>query len=390
VTLAAAAAGKTRTPRSEASGGRAATPGVQLALRDRLLASARFQRWAADFPLTRPVARRRARALFDLCAGFVYSQVLQAWIQLGVCEILLEGPQPLDGLADRLSLPRAAAACLMEAAAALRLARRARDGRFALGSLGAALLGNPGVAAMIRHHSLLYHDLHDPVALLRGQAGPTGLRRLWPYADCDRPTDLGPEQIEQYSDLMAASLPLVAADVLAAYRFDRHRSLLDLGGGDGSFLSEVADAAPSIQLMLFDLPAVAQRAARRLAGSKLAGRVSVFGGDMRVDALPQGADVISLVRVIHDHGDAEALAILGAARRALPPGGTLLLAEPMAQTGGAEQVGAYFSVYLLSMGSGRPRSAAALSDLLRAAGYTRVRTLRTRRPMLVRVLLGEA
>ncbi len=34
--------------------------------------------FAIRYPLTRPVARRRAAALFDLCAGFVYSQVLVA------------------------------------------------------------------------------------------------------------------------------------------------------------------------------------------------------------------------------------------------------------------------------------------------------------------------
>ncbi|MGZ6036711.1 MAG: hypothetical protein ACXWLG_14775, partial [Myxococcaceae bacterium] len=47
-------------------------------LRNRILSSPRFQRWAAEFPLFRWIARRRTLALFDLCAGFVYSQVLQA------------------------------------------------------------------------------------------------------------------------------------------------------------------------------------------------------------------------------------------------------------------------------------------------------------------------
>lgn len=42
-----------------------------LALCDRLLASPAFQRRAAAFPLTRPMARRRAREVFDLVAGFV-------------------------------------------------------------------------------------------------------------------------------------------------------------------------------------------------------------------------------------------------------------------------------------------------------------------------------
>ena len=67
--------------------------------RDRLLASRRFQRWAAAFPLTRPIARRRARALFDLCAGFVYSQVLFACVRLKLFDALAAGPLAVAGTA---------------------------------------------------------------------------------------------------------------------------------------------------------------------------------------------------------------------------------------------------------------------------------------------------
>ncbi|HQT73822.1 MAG TPA: methyltransferase, partial [Acidiphilium sp.] len=49
-------------------------------LRNRLLANGTFQDLAARFPPTRFVARREARALFDLCAGFVYSQTLAACV----------------------------------------------------------------------------------------------------------------------------------------------------------------------------------------------------------------------------------------------------------------------------------------------------------------------
>ena len=43
-----------------------------------------------------------------------------------------------------------------------------------------ALVGNAAVAAMVEHHALLYADLADPVALLRGGA-PTRLAAYWPY-----------------------------------------------------------------------------------------------------------------------------------------------------------------------------------------------------------------
>lgn len=53
-----------------------------LAWRDRLVSRPAFQRFAARFPLTRSIAERQSRAVFDLCAGFVYSQVLAAVVEL--------------------------------------------------------------------------------------------------------------------------------------------------------------------------------------------------------------------------------------------------------------------------------------------------------------------
>jgi len=366
------------------------------AARARLLASTRFQRWAAGFPLTRPIARRRARALFDLCAGFVYSQVLLACVRLRLCEILFDQPLDSDTLAARLGLHRDAAERLLAAAVALQLAALRPGGRYALGPLGAALIGNPAIGAMVRHHALLYADLADPERILRDSGGPdrhtaTALGRYWPYAGSDQPASLPAEYLEEYTALMAASQPLVADEVLDAYRFHRHRCLLDLGGGDGGFLSAVARRAPRLRMMLFDLPPVAARAQARFARERLSGRAKAFGGDFLTDDLPRGADIVSLVRVVHDHDDRAASALLQAAHRALPPGGTLLLAEPMSGTPGAEPVGdAYFGFYLLAMGSGRPRRADALAALLAKAGFDRVRLLPTRQPLLVRILLARA
>ena len=91
------------------------------AARDRLLASPRFQRWAAGFPLTRQIAQKRAQALFDLCAGFVYSQVLAACVKLKLFDILAEQPQTAAQLSRRLALPLDRTMRLLAAAVSLRL-----------------------------------------------------------------------------------------------------------------------------------------------------------------------------------------------------------------------------------------------------------------------------
>jgi demethylspheroidene O-methyltransferase len=349
------------------------------ALRDRLLTNPRFVTWAGAFPLTRFVARKRAGALFDLCAGFVYSQVLFACVKLGAFDVLRHEPLSVEDFASRVRLPLEGGERLLQAAKALELVEQRGRGRFGLGPLGAAMVANPGIAAMVEHHAHLYTDLADPVALLRGDSDRTALAGYWPYAAADQPSALPDDQVAEYSRLMSLSLPLVAEEVLDGYGMRRHRCLLDVGGGEGAFVEAAGTRNPHLRLMLFDLPAVAERARARLSGSALADRLEVAGGDFLTDPLPKGADIVSLIRVILDHDDANALRILKAARAALPPAGVLLLAEPLAETAGSEAVAAYFAFYLRAMGRGRPRSFDQLKTLLTDAGFDNIRLTGGRR-----------
>lgn len=361
-----------------------------LALRDRWLASSRFQRWAAMLPFTRPIARRQARALFDLCAGFVYSQVLLACVRLRLFDVLAGSPCAPAVVAERTGLSPGAAERLLRAAAALGLVAPRRGGRFGLGVLGAALRGNPALGPLIEHHALLYADLQDPVALLRGERPAGALAGFWPYAGTDRPAALPSDGVVPYSALMAASQSFIAAEILDAYPMRQHRCLLDVGGGAGVFLAAAAERWPKLRLMLADLPAVAALAQARFDELGLRDRAVAHALDFLVDPLPNGADLVSIVRVLHDHDDAAVLAILQAAHRALPIGGTLLVAEPLAGTPGAEPVGdAYFGFYLLAMGSGRARTVAEIGSLLMAAGFDRGRSLPTRLPLLTQVIAAR-
>jgi demethylspheroidene O-methyltransferase len=371
----------------------AAVPGWRqrwCAWRDRVLASPEFQRRAARSWWMRPIARRRARALFDLVAGFVYSQVLLGCVRVRAFEILAEGPQSLPELARRFDLPLPGAERLLAAAVSLELVEDRGDGLYGLGKLGAPMLGNPGIAAMVEHHALLYADLRDPLMLLRGQGEAPALSRYWAYAEAAAPGALPREQVDAYSALMSASQPLVAQQVLDAYPLHGHRCLLDVGGGQGRFLIAAGQRTPGLKLVLFDLPAVVAAAGAAFVAHGLLDRATVVGGDFTRDALPQGADIATLVRVIYDHGDERALAILRAVHRALPPGGTVLLAEPMAGAPGARRMGdAYFGMYLLAMRGGRSRTAAELAVLLRTAGFEQVRELSTPIPLQVGVLVAR-
>ena len=142
--------------------------------------------------------------------------------------------------------------------------------------------------------------------------------------------------------------------------------------------------APMLSLSMLDLPSVADKARERIGGF-----ATVHGGSF-LDPLPSGADMMSLVRIIHDHDDDIVVKLLRNIRAALRPRGRLLIAEPMADTPSARAMGhGYFGMYLLAMGSGRPRTAPELHEMLREAGFSASKERRTRTPLTCRVIVAK-
>ncbi len=378
--------------------------GSRPAWRDRLdawmdnkLTDPGFSRWAASNIFTRWITRKRAQQVFDVMAGFVYSQVLLACVRLRIFELVNESPRTLDELALICRVPASALQRLVNSAVALRLLALRGRGRYGLGALGAPVAGHPGIRAMIEHHAVLYHDMQDPVALLRDQVSDGQMMAYWPYVETlgadgapqQAPRAWEQEKVSRYSQLMSASQPFVVDEVLATYSFANHRCVLDVGGGLGTFVSRLAGHAAHLKLKLFDLPQVAELAQDDFKKRLLSDRIEAFGGDFLKDALPNGADLITLVRVAHDHPDAHVNSILRSIFKALPAGGTLLLTEPMAQASHEAPLGdAYFHFYLLAMGSGRLRSVQELSDMILAAGFVSVDVLDNPMPLQTRILVG--
>ncbi|TNF60449.1 MAG: methyltransferase domain-containing protein, partial [Rhodobacteraceae bacterium] len=284
-----------------------------------------------------------------------------------------------------LDLPEDRTRALLQAGAALGLLRRRRDGRFALARQGAALLGVPGLEAMIRHHRAFYRDLADPVALLR-RPETTQLSQFWPYVFGAR-GDVPESVARTYSNLMADSQALVAEDTLRAVSLRGVGTLLDVGGGTGAFLQAAGRAWPALRMVLFDLPQVVPDATARFDAAGQSDRVRIVPGSFREDDLPQGADAISLVRVLYDHADSTVQALLEKVYAALPPGGRLIVSEPMGGGPRPEASGdVYFAFYTMAMQTGRARSAQEIGAMCAAAGFTGIASPEPARPFVTRVL----
>ena len=354
---------------------------------NRFLARPSFQDFASRTPLLRRVARKDGVAIFNIVQGFVRSQVLYALTELDIPARLMDGPASAEALALNSGLSKDRMGLLLQAGAGIGVLKRRADGRFALTRKGAAMAGVPGLRQMILHHGAFYRDMGDPLALLRGEA-ETELAGFWPYV-FGATGEVDPQVTRTYSDLMADSQRLVARDTLVTVSLAGVGRLADIGGGSGAFLAEGGRDYPEMALTLFDLPAVVPSARERLQRLGLEARIDVVGGSFRDDPLPVGMDAISLVRVLYDHDDDSVAALLAKVHDALPPGGRLVISEPMSGGETPDPVtDVYFAFYTLAMRTGRTRSAATIRELCEAAGFADVKAHPPRRSFVTSVVTG--
>ena len=350
--------------------------------RNAILGSAAFQRWASRTPIIQGIARRRAAAQFDMIAGFIYSQILAAFVQAALIEFLNGHLRSFDEIVGQTGLSHEATDRLLKAGQSLQIAESPQAGLWTLGEAGAPLSANEGAMAMIRHHHLLYADLADPLKLLaQNRREETALSAYWTYASKDD----SKEGATGYSALMAATQPMVSRQIIDAYDFSGHKRMLDIGGGSGAFTTAIAAAAADVQFGIFDLPDVISEARKRLATAE----IQFHPGSFKESPLPEGYDLITLVRILHDHDDDVVQALLPKIYEALPTGGRLLIVEPMAGSAHATRMGgAYFGIYLWAMCSGRPRTAVETIAMLKAAGFATIKPVKTALPIIASALVA--
>lgn len=377
--------------------GSSMAPGLFSRLKDwandwiiRQLSKRHVQRFLTHNFLSRATARRDARDLYDICVGFSYSQTLRCCVQLDLFQLLQDNPMGLADLSLHLNIPGQNLQVLLESATALKLLRQRTDQTYAVGRLGTAVLADPGISVIVRHHDLLYRDLAQPVDVLTSPL-QSDMAAFWAYTQDDKVGDIDPSLASNYSDVMAATQSTVADLVLGAYDFSKHKRLLDAGCGTGTFAMAVADHYTNLHLTLYDLPPVIDLARSRVeASAQDSTRVTLVPGNFADGSLPADQDIVCLIRVLHDQSDESASALLAKAREALRPGGTILIAETLAGSDAAERIGrVYFGWFLLAMGRGRARSPAQVSQLLRESGFAGVREHSTSLPMIVRVITAQ-
>jgi hypothetical protein len=174
----------------------------------------------------------------------------------------------------------------------------------------------------------------------------------------------------------------MAHAVVQVYDFSPYGTIVDVGGGYGTFLAALLQANPQARGILFDQPQVVAGATKHIEASGLGGCCHMVAGDF-FTAVPAGGDAYVLTRVIHDWDEAHSIAILKSCYRAMADHGTLLVIEQVIPPGNESSPSKLADLNMLVFTGGCERSEAEYRTLLAAAGFTLRRIIPTQSPFSI-------
>jgi SAM-dependent methyltransferase len=331
-----------------------------------------------------PMSDIKPDAIFQVGCGFMASKLFFVANDVGLFEKLADGPATLDELRQRIGLPRRTMRILADALVALGLVELRGD-RYQNGPAADSFLSGRGVEDL--RPLLRYLDqLNYPMWMKLKESVRTGQPVF-------KDLTLTEENQQIYSEGVEA-FTVEAANMLGAmYDFSRHRRVLDLGGGTGSFLIAVLGQHSNLEAVLFERPQVAAVARRRLAGSPLANRIRIVEGDFFNDPIPQDHDAVIVANVIHLLSPEHNVELLRRIRESASDGCRLLLVDLWTDPTHAQPLVAALmaGAFLLRSGEGDVYSEEEARGWLQETGWRPVehKTLGGRASLIVAETAGS-
>jgi SAM-dependent methyltransferase len=326
----------------------------------------------ADVTVTRP------DLIFQTATGFMASKHLFAANELGVFEALADGPRPLDELADRLRIPARTARISADAMVALGFLEK-DDGRYRNTGVSQTFLSGAGpldLRPFLRFwNHISYPHWHRLEEAVRTNERVRG--------------ELTPEQEEIFERGVAAFQLGPSRGLAEGYDFSRHRKVVDLGGGVGTYLFAILERYPGIEATLFDLPEAAPVARESLAANSLGRRIEFVEGDFFVDPIPKGHDAVILANIVHYFDHDRNLELLRRIRSAVSPGARILAIDFWTDRDHVEPlVAALMGGEFLVLQGGDVFSDEEAKEWLAETGWRYVETMPLEGPL--KAVIGEA
>lgn len=325
-----------------------------------------------------------ASLMFNLIAGRWVTQMIYVAAELKIADQLKDGPRTVDELASASGSQAQPLYRVLRALASLGIFKETRGRRFSLTPVAATLRCElPGSMRGLALMSCSKYQEDSWRQLLEGvKTGEAPFRRahgvsIFSYLEAH------PEDLRVFSEAMTNVSMTENPAIASAYKFSSLRTLVDVGGGNGSLLRAILEANPKLRGVHFDQPSVSARARQDvyLTAQSVIERCRFESGSF-FDAVPGDADAYTIKRVLHDWSDAECVKILANCRVAMNPKGRVLAIDSVIEPGNAADRGKLMDVQMFAIG-GRERTKQDFAALFREAGLRMTRVIRTNCPLSI-------
>jgi len=320
--------------------------------------------------------------LLKVSGSYWQTCALHTGVKLDLFTIIADGKLSSKTIAEKADLDKMALARLLDALAAMQLLVKA-DGRYKNTPAAVKFLSKKSksyIGHMINHH----HHLMDSwtrmaESLKTGQPN----RRRASYS----------EEEARESFLMGmfvigmGTAPTLAEEIDLSGR----RTLIDIGGGPGTFAIHFCLKNPELKATVYDLPTTRPFAEKTIKNFGLADRINFLDGNYVEEDIEGAYDAAWLSHILHGEGPETCLEILKKAVSALVPGGIICIHDfILHDTMDGPLFPALFSInMLLGTESGRSYSETQLMDMLEKAGVKETRRLSYVGPTESGIIVGS-
>lgn len=307
-------------------------------------------------------------AALMLLTGYRRTQCLGTAVNLGLFDRLRTETATPGELAEATGTDARHLLRLLRALAAMEVMVEDENGGFRCTELGTHFT-TEGLGPSARYMTSepqwrAWMRLEDSV-----RSGQTGFDIEYGMSDWDYYAG-HPESGAIFDAAMRSMTGPAAAPIVAAHDFSRYKTVVDVGGGDGTLLIAILAANPRLHGILFERPSVIDRAVGRLTEAGLGDRWRTVSGDFR-EGVPGGLDAYVMKWILHDWEDREAARILEACRRAMAASAELIVIERVLpeRLGAKDLEVAMADLQMMVMNGGVERTESQFRALLDGAGF---------------------
>ena len=291
---------------------------------------------------------------------------LSGLVSVGCPQQLRDGPLTVTELASRCGVHAPTLTRVLRTAVTTGLLRTAGPDRYGLTEAGKALLDSMELQRLIWNSDPgVWTALGGVGETLRTGKSPFVQRYGGTYGYLAS----RPESAAAFDKFMTSRSVDLAARLAETDVFPATGTVVDVGGGRGTFLAAILLAKPALHGILLDLERVVASAQEYLSVNGVASRCEVVVGDF-FKVVPAGADVYLLAHVIHNWDDEGARTILRAVRAAIPANGRLLIVETPLPDDDRPHIMKDLDMRILTIeNGGQERLMSEYSALLDSAGF---------------------